>query len=442
MKIDLKGNTSQEGTPTPSSPIPVNVVSGDNEIVVCDKNVLDTSNTKTSGWNIYGIPNTLKPNTKYTFSIQGTTNYSYSLFTTRDTNSSTTITWLARYYINGGNSVTFTTPADMSNELGLLLGGGQSGASSESIENIKPQIEFGEVKTDYEEHKEQTYPINLGSMELCKIGDYQDYIAKSTGKNLFDKNAITESKIINRENGNADDSTNYDISDYIQVEVGSNYTFNNFNRWYSAYYDSNKNYVGYPTNTGTITIPSGVKYIRLSCLKTNIDIAQFEKGSSATSYEPYGKVWYKYGAIGKVVLDGSESWNRESISGGSNYYIKINDAKGGNDNVIYNNLGSYYNSVSGQVNAVCFISVSNNLNFRYDDTTTVNDFKTLLNTTNMVVIYQLATPTNTLIEDTTLIEQLEELKLATSYEGQTNISQENNDKPFILDVTALGELEI
>ena len=37
--IDLKGNTSQSGTPTPSSPIPVNVVSGDNEINVCGKNL-------------------------------------------------------------------------------------------------------------------------------------------------------------------------------------------------------------------------------------------------------------------------------------------------------------------------------------------------------------------------------------------------------------------
>ena len=45
MKITPKGNTTQTGTPTPSSPINVNVVSGDNEVVVCGKNLFDkTSN--------------------------------------------------------------------------------------------------------------------------------------------------------------------------------------------------------------------------------------------------------------------------------------------------------------------------------------------------------------------------------------------------------------
>ena len=41
LQLSLKGNTSQTGTPTPSSPIPINVVSGDNEVVVCGKNIWD-----------------------------------------------------------------------------------------------------------------------------------------------------------------------------------------------------------------------------------------------------------------------------------------------------------------------------------------------------------------------------------------------------------------
>ena len=44
MKIDYKGNTSQNGTPTPSSPIPINVVSGDNTIHICGKNLFDKDN--------------------------------------------------------------------------------------------------------------------------------------------------------------------------------------------------------------------------------------------------------------------------------------------------------------------------------------------------------------------------------------------------------------
>ena len=39
------------------------------------------------------------------------------------------------------------------------------------------QIEKGSTATNYVEHQEQNYPINLGTLELCKIPntDYQDY---------------------------------------------------------------------------------------------------------------------------------------------------------------------------------------------------------------------------------------------------------------------------
>ena len=40
-EIGLKGNTSQDGEPTPDAPIPVNVVTGDNEVKVEGKNLFD-----------------------------------------------------------------------------------------------------------------------------------------------------------------------------------------------------------------------------------------------------------------------------------------------------------------------------------------------------------------------------------------------------------------
>lgn len=42
-----------------------------------------------------------------------------------------------------------------------------------------PQLEAGSTATDYEPYQSQSYTISLGSTELCKIGDYQDYIYKS-----------------------------------------------------------------------------------------------------------------------------------------------------------------------------------------------------------------------------------------------------------------------
>ena len=43
LGIELSGNTSQTGTPTPDAPQPIHTVSGDNEIIISGKNVFDIS---------------------------------------------------------------------------------------------------------------------------------------------------------------------------------------------------------------------------------------------------------------------------------------------------------------------------------------------------------------------------------------------------------------
>lgn len=45
-----------------------------------------------------------------------------------------------------------------------------------------------DVATSYVKHKEQTLPLTLGNIELCKIGDYQDYFYKDNGKWYLYKN--------------------------------------------------------------------------------------------------------------------------------------------------------------------------------------------------------------------------------------------------------------
>jgi hypothetical protein len=40
------------------------------------------------------------------------------------------------------------------------------------------QVEYGSTPTAYAPYSKQTLPIDLGTIELCKLGDYQDYIYK------------------------------------------------------------------------------------------------------------------------------------------------------------------------------------------------------------------------------------------------------------------------
>lgn len=218
MKIDLKGNTSQEGTPTPEAPQDVHVVSGDNTIKVA----------------------------------------------------------------NGDN-------------------------------------------TEYEE-----YPISLGEIELCKIGDYQDYIYKDNDK------------------------------------------------------------------------------------------------------------WYLHKEIGKVVLNGSESWAYDSPR--ARFFSTIYST----DTMLRGQGLCNYYKYGDSVRKGCFdINFDKKTLYMFNPDSSITTsiaFKTWLGTNKPIVYYVLVTPTTTEITDTTLQQQLNALEKARSYNSQTNISQENNDKPFILDVTALKQL--
>ena len=223
LKLDLLGNTSQTGTPTPSTPIPVNVVSGDNDIVV---------------------------------------------------------------------------------------------ANSDNTQS-------------------QTYEVDLGTLELCKIGDYQDYFTK-----------------------NSDGQ------------------------------------------------------------------------------------WCKYNAIGKSVLNGSETYysntsTTNEIRFTSNVFDgnRPNERDTGYCNYLMVQAESNHNGLSFYKNdANAYIWVSKTI------ASTIEAFKTWLTTHNTSIYYPLTTPYLSLIEDNNLIEQLDNIENAMSYQGTTNISQVNNDKPFIIDGIALKDL--
>lgn len=169
-----------------------------------------------------------------------------------------------------------------------------------------------------------------------------------------------------------------------------------------------------------------------------------------------GKKWYKYGAIGKVVLNGSETFNYSSYV--SPYY-RISTLINSKTNVSVNNqygklVANYFragkwDSGTSQGESVNELNGDRRLYFiinqdKLEDTSTnekaVQSFTTWLSTHNTIVYYVLATPTTTEITDATLKAQLNALANAESYSGQTNISQTNDDKPFIITAKALKDL--
>ena len=376
MKIVLKGNTSQEGTPTPETPQDIHVVSGDNSIVVCGKNLFNDIRTdsatlrgvswtpveqgiKLSGtfdkqynldlWitasNSSSYSNNmvlLKANTKYSFSVfiesGSMTNTSISVWGSSRTASDKTFDWnYKRFgdYSNGKWATTYTTGNEDIYLGGIRFAINRNDTITFNDAIIKVQVEEGEATT-YEPYTGESYPVSLGDIELCKIGDYQDSIVKDNGK-----------WYLNKQIGK------YTITD-SDISLISSYWYNTYGQY-----------------------GAGI-------LKSNLGLPE-------------------------------TSTNRQSLC---NMSKKIDGQ-------------SYINN-----NTYIFNANANYVFFFSSDFDTKEHANGKLVGAN--VYFNLDTPTYTEIEDTTLINQLETIK--KSYEGQTNITQTNTDLPFIINATALKEM--
>ena len=390
-EIGLKGNTSQEST-TGKNKFGVDYIEN-NQGTILNTNTNDFKITEKWAANFISNDNVikmLKPNTTYTASYKyriisrpgslGVANQPYMLLLYNGTTSSYIVsdnrknTGALNTWFEGTN--TFTTSSDLTNwRILSYTYKDENNVNAGEIEISELQIEEGKAATDFEPYtggnpapnpdypypvnvvtgdnsitisnndntQSQTYPINLGSIELCKIGDYQDRIYK------------------------------------------------NGNKWYLE------------KKTGKVVLNGTTNKLIL-----------------------YGN----YGDHNKPLY----YMNRDDMIALSSY----------NTAILFSDNYSQYLGNTPQQMANYQIRGANTrgrIYIRDDRYTTANDINTWLSTNNVTVYYALATPTNTEITDTTLIEQLENLEKAYSYDTQTNISQTNQDKPFIISYEAILSLK-
>ena len=333
--------------------------------------------------------------------------------------------------------------------------------------------------------QEQNYPITLSSnnlfdfdnVNITRLGNEgnvsvsdNEIVFIATGQEVF---GIT----IDLAGLNLKDNTTYTVSNLMdntdsnvrplgwRYYNGSSYTSLNYYQTKFTFTTTNSGinrllyYAGSPTNyNGMLTL-------------SNI---QLEEGSTATEYAPYHEPieyckigdyadqifknttnspyydstlleneWYLKKNIGKVVLDGTESgW----INAGGNAPYKYT-----NSNIIMsssesdtNLLSNYYPCKKWSDTWTSFdymvVQTRNgqSIQFRNVDISTLEEFKVWLSTHNTTVYYPLATPQYIHISETDypiLRSQLDNLyNNAKSYNGQTNITQTNDDLPFNISV--------
>lgn len=154
--------------------------------------------------------------------------------------------------------------------------------------------------------------------------------------------------------------------------------------------------------------------------------------------------WYIKKNIGKVVLDGSESWQVTTRSNG--YQFQTSNSTG---KIIQNTeigmMSNYFKGIKfsdrDSINeSIYAYNADSDIRILTNVENTTANFKTWLSTHNTDVYYVLATPTYTEITGE-LEDQLEEIYQNTmSYTGQTNISQVNDDLPFTISATTLKDI--
>lgn len=301
-------------------------------------------------------------------------------------------------------------------------------------------------------------------------------------KNLFNINTITENTYIT-ETGTTGTSTATNLSDYILISPSSNYvlsfdytTLANTGYRSFCFYDENKTFIsGSAYNPSgkirTMTSPNNAKYIRFAYDKNCFNI-QFESGNTPTAYENERQTlplnlgtielckigtyedyfykdndkWYLHKEIKKIIYNGSENW----IKGGADqhtentnlFYYNTSEKKNGASNLICdlfpvtNIIGSSHDYIG-----ICGQSNNKYIYIRINQQLNTGEFKTWLSNNHTTVYYVLNDATNTEITNATLISQLETIyNKAISYQDQTNITQVNNDLPFVITASAIYDL--
>lgn len=197
------GSTPSQLVPSPNPDYPqdINVVTGEHTTTVIGKNLFNEDGEFVQGFitdlgdlNVNGTTVTadfytpIRPNTTYATSsviLEVGTTIRQVAFYDKDKNFLSRIVGLV-----GGK---FTTPNEayycrlgFRNQNGLDV----NDFPTSFLKNI--QLEIGSTASDYQPYQSQSYSLSLGSLEICKIGDYQDVIFKNTPNSPLYDNTLVE----------------------------------------------------------------------------------------------------------------------------------------------------------------------------------------------------------------------------------------------------------
>lgn len=444
------GGTS---APNPEFPQPISVVTGENVVKIEGKNLFDKNNATNNTGLVWASGNTFAENKSVAsgfISVMPTQTYTISHFAGIFFYDANKVYLGALQNDNEtiaksqGNSVKIFTVPNIS-EIAyarLALRTGLNGGVDMTQQDI--MLELGSTATAYEPYQGQEFEVNLGK----NLWNLASSFTNSTSETIW---AL------------GDTAVSIPAGTYT---FSCNSTTTSNNGFIYKYADNVLNSVSF-VNKATITFTEEVKKValRLSA-NTTISNLQLEKGSTATEYAPYftpielakignyhdriykedGK-WYIEKQVGKVVLDGTETWTTASTNISGRVRTRTTAIaslvkRPASGNVAGDATSDHFVIATSGRNwegdqSFC-IETNGNMSFYADGTQTqsVSNWTTWLASNPTTVYYALATPTTTEITNEALIAQLEALLNAELYTGQNNISVTSTTQPTgTLDIT-------
>lgn len=481
LEIGLKGNTSQETT------------TGKNLLNIPDGTYYDTNNTYSitvkdsvitpnfstisTVFNII-VPITLTlPAGTYTYNNYSDKSYPYSNFRYDTTNVFTVV-----YNDKGKKTFTFNEAVTVNNIQFYF------GSTSQTYSILTPQIEVGSTSTDFERYTYGASPNPNYPQEVQVVTG--DNTINIVGKNLCEPEAypVSISGTYTVATSSTPVTSPYTtpnayrgVGFLARVEAGVTYTFSsditgfNYSNIIGIY--ASKSDITDQTKqleriTGATFTPNYSGYALIGCSAsasgTTItwSYIQVELGSTSSEYTPYQSQEYeinlgtlelcKIGTYQDYLYKSGENWYKHTEIG---KYIANNDLT--NNGAITTTIPMLTPSISALGNSVDLLSnlmleagsgdtrlagtTSSGKVRVYLSTTyasTMEEANTYLTNNNFTIYFPLATPTEEQITNAELIEQLEAILNAVSYEDQTNISQENDNLGFIISASTSNMADI
>lgn len=257
---EIKGNTTQEGTPTPSSPVEVKTVSGDNNIVIQNKNLLANDI-----WEVGTISGTTGQNNNANNRIRTIgyvrvkPNTTYTLFIDQDTTTTAFVFEYDKQYSNFSRipstwtTMPFTFTTKSTTEYIRVLFGTSTISTAEKV-----QLEQNNQASSYILHEETNYNVSFRGRNKC-VTNYKEWEVGGYGTSGNREGVQSRAR----------------AKELIEVQPSTTYYINTFNDDYKIIlrgYGINKNFIssyGAINNEGTITIGVSVYYISVTIYNPN-----------------------------------------------------------------------------------------------------------------------------------------------------------------------------